>query len=298
MIINGRGDTYYAHGVGTPAWIAIIARYLLGGRCLLKLRAGVYVYERNYAKGFAGFQFRSSLQLADRIFVVNRELEFWLQNQGVQCDRIIYTPNSVDVEQFRPAPFGEKDFLRKHLNLPTKRVLVLFVGRLSYYKGVDILFNAWSNLPEKIRNTSALIIVGDGDERQNLDQLIKDLNIGGSVYMMGMQNNTRDYYWASDIFVLPSRTEGLSNAQIEAMACDLPCIVSSEGGSIDPIEDGKNGLIFSNEDHVHLSQQLAKLIRSKPYLKDMGHNARGWVIENANISITNELIRKIIFDLI
>ncbi len=65
LIIKGRGDIYHAHGVGTQAWVAMIASFFLGGKSLIKLRIGPYVYERVYASNLSAWQFRAVLRFSD-----------------------------------------------------------------------------------------------------------------------------------------------------------------------------------------------------------------------------------------
>lgn len=106
-----------------------------------------------------------------------------------------------------------------------RRKIFLFVGRLTYQKGCDVLLRAWAkacrNLPEW-----RLEFVGDGPEREPLRELSRALDLEGTVSWFGAVEDPTDYYTTSAVFVMASRYEGTSNAMLEAMANGLPCIVT------------------------------------------------------------------------
>ena len=127
-----------------------------------------------------------------------------------------------------------KDFLtesQKPKNNQDKLNL-LFVGRLVPYKGADMLIEAVSKLGQNIQNKIQLTIVGDGSEKNYLQQRVKELNLDNIVTFTGWvrQQETIEYYRKSDIFCFPSIREFGGAVVLEAMACGLPCIVVNNGG--------------------------------------------------------------------
>ena len=282
----GRRDIYHAHDSGASAWLAILARYLLGGQCLIKLRTGTLVYERYLASPISRLRFKLLIRLADRVIVVNSEVEDLLRSLGTPNNKVVRIPNSVDTDYFRPPTSAEHVEMRRTLGFARTRPLLLYVGRLDQAKGVDVLLDGWSRIPRNTRQNAVLAILGDGPHRQRLERRIQDLSLRDSVVMAGMKMNTRDYYWAADIFVLPSRTEGLSNSMIEAMACGLPVVASRVGGARDLIEERKNGFTFSSEQPMELSLKLSSLLTQTDQWATMGSCGRHKVREHADLYAT------------
>jgi glycosyltransferase involved in cell wall biosynthesis len=282
----GRGGIYHAHDIGAAGWLAVAARYLLGGRCLVKLRTGRDRYEELFASGFARWHFAMILRLADRVVVVNHAVEELVGRLGVPSQRIVSLSNAVDTQAFSPVAAEKKRAIRERLGLPRDKAIVLYVGRLHPVKGVDILLQAWARLPEGIRHHAMLLVVGDGPERSNLLQTIASLELAESVTLTGDQETTRDYYWASDLFVLPSRSEGQSNALNEAMACGLPVIASNVGGALDVIEEGKSGILFEAENVHQLAEKLTSLLMSRDQWAELGTQARLAIFRHANLGDT------------
>jgi len=280
---HGRRGIYHAHAVGSAGWLAVLAGRLLGGRSLIKFRTNIDVYERLYSRGLAGWQFRRLFFGADRLLVVNRGLERWLLERGYARERVVYFPNSVDADVFSPVSPEQKRVTRDALGLPQDKTIILNVGRLSRVKGVDVLLEAWSALPEACRQGSLLVIVGDGPELPRLKQISFELHLDTTVSFVGSYSEPREYYQAADIFVLPSRAEGLSNALIEAMACALPCTASAVGGALDLIKDGENGFLFESENRDQLASLLTGLIRENFQRQSMGQRARQTIVETVEI---------------
>ncbi len=284
LLHSGWGSIYHAHGEGTPAWMAVLAAKLFNGRSLIKLRTGVYVYQRQYFRGIAGWQFRQLLRFTDQIVVVNQEVREWLiEVLGISTKKIVLVPNSVNKDEFFPVSKKEKISKREKLNLPLDKNIFLYVGRLNFLKGVDILLQAWNEIPVSFRRKALLLLVGEGPEYQKLEEICKKLKISNSVRMIGVKKNVFDYYWSADVFVLPSRTEGLSNAMIEAMACGLPSVVTAVGGGVDLIADGENGYLAVSEDYASLANKLVKAQRDRDQWPEMGVMARKTVLEGVDL---------------
>ena len=194
----------------------------------------------------------------------------------VQLSRI---SNGVDVEAFRP---GEnKSRLREALHLPDKKTII-YTGRLSAEKGVDLLVRSFSKVAG--RCDCQLIIIGDGPEREYLLQLLDHACRGASVHLLTSTDDVADYLNASDLFILPSRFEGLSNSLLEAMACALPVISTRVGGSTDIISQGVNGLLIDadNEEEVH--RAIAQVFDDPGLAARLGKKARETVEEQHDLS--------------
>ena len=285
LLRHGRGGIYHAHDIGADAWVAVIASRLFGGRVVIKLRTGVRGYELRLSSHLARWLFLRQLRLADKIVVLSKEVERLVMDLGLSRQQVVLIPNGVDTNYFRPPSSEEKATSRDRIDIAAGKTLALFVGRLDPAKGVDVLLRAWGQLPQGLRSGSLLLLVGEGAERQKLLQMIRSLGLDESVVMVGEKQSVRDYYWAADVFLLPSRTEGLSNALNEAMACGLPVIASRVGGTPDVVAEHENGVLFESEDHDELARKLTTMWDLKSKWPEMGTCARETVTEYADLDV-------------
>lgn len=280
---NDKANIYHAHGIGAQSWLAILARYLFGGYCIIKLRTGRYLYEKRVSSRVGLWRFRIVLRQMHRIVVVSTEVEGFLHDLGIPADRVVRIPNAIDVSLFYPASPQECTAARERVGLSTNKAIILYVGRLELIKGLDVLLDAWTLLPAYVHTQALLVLVGDGQARERLQQMVSRSHIESTILFVGEQKDVRDYYWAADVFVLPSRTEGLSNALIEAMACALPVVASCVGGAKDVVEHTENGLLFESGNRTQLAENLSSMIAMRGRWTDMGFKSRQTVTQYANL---------------
>jgi glycosyltransferase involved in cell wall biosynthesis len=158
-------------------------------------------------------------------------------------------------------------------------VELLTVGRLAVHKGLDVLLNALAQLPPDLR--WRLSIVGDGPERAPLTAIVSRLNLTERVAFKGWA--TRDalpaIYRAADLFLLPSREEGMANVLMEAMCAGLPSVATRIAGSSEAVLEGVTGLLVPSEDVPALARAAEALIRDSAARAGMGQAARRRVEE-------------------
>jgi len=138
-------------------------------------------------------------------------------------------PNPVNMKQVRAQ--ADENFK----NHDAQRTVVNFVaaGRLHYQKGFDRVIKAALDLPRTVDWT--LTILGEGEERRHLLKMIEAYNLKDRVKLPGLERNPWPFYAQADAFLLPSRSEGLPNVVLEALACGTPVIATREAGGIDDI---------------------------------------------------------------
>ena len=237
-----------------------------------------------------GMFMNSILKRVDFFIAMTEEIENALLNDGCQKDRIKRIPNWVDTNRFCPVDPAIKSFLRKKLGLDDS-LLVLFIGRLVYRKGADLLIKAWKEVISD-NPSCVLVLAGAGIEQNNLESLLRDMGMEKNVLFLGHINNADEYLKAVDIFVFPSRQEGMPTILLDAMACGLPVIASKIGGVVDVLEDGKEGILFEHEDVSGLSAALDRLIRNKKTRDRLGAEARKKIVETFSIDrVTDEYIK-------
>jgi len=137
---------------------------------------------------------------------------------------------------------------------------LIAVGRLHRNKGLDLLLEGFSLLKD-LHPDWQLTVLGEGDERGRLEQIRNDLGLTDRVNFAGRVRDPYSYLRRSDLFVMPSRTEGFPLALCEALACGLPAICSDcAGGVRDIIEDGVNGVLVPNGNSAALAHALDRLM--------------------------------------
>ncbi|WP_316791767.1 glycosyltransferase [Pedobacter frigoris] len=152
------------------------------------------------------------------------------------------------------------------------RKFVLAVGRLSYEKGFDRLIEAFSKV--RIKNID-LLIVGQGIEKQNLENLIHKLRLDDRVILAGAKDDLQHYYNQAELFVLPSRNEGYPNALIEAMSAGCACVaMDCEFGPSEIIEHGINGVLVENGNISMLTKSIFNILFNVGLKHRLGNNAK------------------------
>jgi glycosyltransferase involved in cell wall biosynthesis len=170
------------------------------------------------------------------------------------------------------------------IDRPTKtsgNLIVTTVGNIRRVKGHDLFIRAAASIAPQFPGVR-FTIAGDVLEPDyfiELQQLIRDLNLSDRFHFTGGVTNLREHLATSDIFVLPSRSEGFSNAIIEAMAASLPVVATNVGGNAEAVIDGVNGFIIPLEDPAALSAAVSRLISKPSLAKAMGKAGRSLVEE-------------------
>ena len=187
-------------------------------------------------------------------------------------DRYVTVPSGVPLEQFRGIPDEAGSRFRQSHGVPSEATLILAAGRLARIKGFDVLLHAVAYMRQSTPG-ARLVICGDGPERQSLERLAGELGITDAVVFAGHLEDVRPALKSADIFVMPSRNEGMGRALIEAMAAGVACIGTRTGGIPEVIQDGKNGVLVPCEDAASLSDALLELARNPAARTRLGREA-------------------------
>jgi len=221
-------------------------------------------------------------KLVDQFTTISKSGQEGLLRAGIPQEQISLIPNGLDTNYFRPPTSEEKSTLRARYAYGPEDVIILFLGRLISTKRADLLLEALSDLEQD--TPVKCIIVGDGPEKNSLQDLTNKLGLEGKVRFVGATDDVRDFYWLSDIFVQPSQFEGLSVALLESMACGMAVLVSQCAGNLDAVNEGENGLTFAVDDAHQLSERLKTLIENPENWRVLGKKARTSVQETYAIS--------------
>ncbi len=188
-----------------------------------------------------------------------------LKNLALKTDKkadidVIY--NGINVEDF-----PQKDYQNNG------SLVILTVARLIKRKGIDDLIRAIPEIVKEDRNVKVRII-GEGDMEGELKELANELGVSDFVEFLGYvpHEEISQYYLSSDVFVLPSKNEGMSNTVLEAMASGLPIITTDTGGTKELIDD--NGVVVPTKEFKEISKAIMRYIENPDFIKEHGSRSR------------------------
>ena len=182
----------------------------------------------------------------------------------------------VDTKKFNS--IRNKKKIRKSLNLNKDHLLLIYVGRINYDKGIHLLLKTFENIYKRYDDLRLIIVGQDEIDLKNLLNK-KYFKIYDRIKVFPFTNNVHQYLKASDIFVFPSYREGFGLSVIEALSCGLPVIVSDTYGLKDSFIDKLNGLRFKTGSVNSFKNRLIKMVENKKLRLKYSNNARKFVIK-------------------
>jgi len=210
-------------------------------------------------------------RMADRVLVVSPEIKEIVQRRfGLKDTKILVLKNGIVCDDDTSGPID----LQKEFPGSANKLKLIAVGRLVSLKNFDTLIRATAEVINQGQNNLLLLIAGEGEERVRLEELIRELGIENYVILLGLRNDIMGLMGASDLFIMPSRYEGLSLAMIEAMACGLPIIASDARGLKDYITNEQNGLLFPVGDYKVLAERILQLANNRNLRSRLSQGAR------------------------
>lgn len=189
-----------------------------------------------------------------------------LINSGIDKDRIYYIPNGVDTERFYPVDETEKKAIRMELGIEDK-FTCCYIGGLTRNKRVIETVKAIHELRNQGVDIQFLIVGPDrsgGIIEKEIDDYISMYQLHDVCIRVNHTDKPELYFRVSDLFILNSKSEGLSNSLLEAMSSGLPCVAYPASGTVDLIEDGVNGYLTDGQ-----SEQITERIRTLYNNKEM-----------------------------
>lgn len=189
--------------------------------------------------------------------------------------RVVSIPTGTDLGRFRP---GDRLAARRKLGLPESEPIIGIVATLRSWKGHRFLIAAMND-PRLAR--AHLAIVGDGPQDANLKKQIEELGLQNRVRLAGRHDDVVPWLQAFDVFALPSTgNEGVPQALMQAMACELPVVTTTAGAIPELAHDRDNALIVKTEDSETLATAIDSLLRDRELGERLGRAARAKVQAN------------------
>lgn len=226
----------------------------------------------------------------DKLSILLRPIFNMLCNVRISCGEaagkwmfgkrdFITIQNGINMSQYN---FLEEERTRVRLDLGIDdELLIGHVGGFNYQKNHEKLIGIFKKLLDRDKNIK-LLLVGDGENKKHIEKLVKDLNIENNVIFYGISNNISELMKAIDIFILPSRFEGLPCVLIEAQALGIPCLVSSNVSKEAKIANNVEYIDLNLEDefwvdkicNIDISNRYRESIIAKKKLEDRGYNIK------------------------
>ena len=246
-------------------------------------------YEADTPSGLKGQAFSSiklkCLRSFNKIITVSEYLANDYLRNDFNSDQVIGLENCPDNNVFFPVSnIEEKAIIRNNLKLPTNKFIILFVGSILKRKGIDTLTDAFIKACQE-RSDLFLVIIGLINDKELYKLLIRSLedqNLNDKFIFTGLLQDKAflaNYYRSADLFVLPSRREGLPNSLLEAMSSGLPVIASFISELKNTINNGENGIFFPTENSLILKDEILRIVQDPIIATRLGDNARRYILK-------------------
>jgi glycosyltransferase involved in cell wall biosynthesis len=207
----------------------------------------------------------------DAVYVPSSATREELEAKGVPRDRIRVYPRGVDTERFHPEK--RSSYFQERYSFEQGAVVLLYVGRVSREKDLDVLSRAYQELCRSAVR-ARLVITGDGPYRREMEAALSTVPALFTGYVEGEE--LARLYASSDVFVFPSSTDTFGNVVLEAQASGIPVIVSNAGGPRENLIPGETGLVVPAGDHQALCAAMRDLVSNEERRRDMGRAARAY----------------------
>jgi glycosyltransferase involved in cell wall biosynthesis len=201
----------------------------------------------------------------------------------LRADRVRVIPNSVAPERLESSAAAAQR-CRARLGLSPERFVVLAVGRLDPQKGLDVLLRAAALMRQRVPEL-AVVVLGEGPMRAQLEALVAQLDLASTVLMPGASFDVADHFAMADAFAFPSRFEGFGMALAEAMTAGLPCVTTALPPVLEFLEPERSGLCCPREDAPALAVQLTRLA-TEPELRRALRAAAPAAVARLDIRVT------------
>jgi glycosyltransferase involved in cell wall biosynthesis len=211
----------------------------------------------------------------DRVLTVSEQVrQFCIQKDHLAPDKVLTLYNGLELDNI-PHTNGTSS-LRSSLGITPTTPVVVTVGHIRRIKGIDVLVETAAKVAREVPD-AVFLVVGRNSEPahvRELEALIEKLGVQKNVRFLGETENIHPLLKMSNVFFLPSRSEGFSNALIEAMARGLPCVATRVGGNGEAIDEGRSGFLVENEDAATAADRIVWLLRNTAQAKKMGEAGR------------------------
>ncbi|HWE51147.1 MAG TPA: glycosyltransferase family 4 protein [Bryobacteraceae bacterium] len=273
-------DLVYFLMPGLQVALGSLMARLLGKPFIMKF-SGSNEVRRMKNSTVGRLQLRVLDKWAGSIMVLNPGMMLEAAECGLQRSKLLWMPNPVDLDEFRPPAPGERAALRAKFGIPAEADVVLFVGRLAPEKELPSLVKGFEKIAAQ-HERAMLVLVGDGPCRGELETLAGKLIQQGKIRFTGAVASSAVHQWVqiADVFSLVSSLEGLPVSLIEAMAAGLPAVVSDIPANRQLIDPGIQGLVVEPKNAEAIGSALSAVLENPELRRSLGDAARARIGDN------------------
>lgn len=238
--------------------------------------------------------FKKAFTEASVVQSISRYLSDWARGMGYTGE-VILVKNGANPNDLKEKFSQEEiDAIKKELGKKEGEVFLVNTSRLVHQKGFDTIIRSLQYLPPHIK----FLAVGDGEDEAKLKDLAKSLNLKQRVIFTGRVDRSvvTLYRKASDIFVAPSRSEGLGNAFVSALASRLPLITSGVGGIADYAVDGETAWIVPPESPEAIAEKVREVLANPARARAISDRARTMVEEEYDWDTIASMMQRGVFE--
>jgi len=229
------------------------------------------VHSKVYGRKFISYKADNLISVSDSI--TNHLIKYY----KISPSKIKRIKNFVDISDIKIKI--EKDQLKAQLGL-TDQLVIMFIGRFSKEKGVDILVTALKEL-YCINNKISLVMVGAGEEKMSIKKFYSENRL--PIRLVNPARNVFDYYNIADVIVLPSRVDPFPYVMLESGLMNKPFIGSNVDGLSELIKHRTNGLLFESENVSELIKCIQMILEDQTLANQISQNLHNEVIENYSV---------------
>jgi len=285
-------DLIHAHAIHHHAYAGFLIGRVLGKPAIAKIALlGHDDPASILRRRWGGIQLQM-LRQASALIATSQEMFQAVRDFGWPAQRLVYLPNGVDTNHFHPLSPDARTALRMRLKLPEKGLVLTFVGLITSRKGIHTLVRAWPDIRQACPE-ALLLLVGPYskndhwgvDERYvaELKGILAESGVADSVRFVGKVTDPKLYLQVSDLFVLPSRSEGMPNALLEAMACRLPFVATRLGCIEEMAPEEQLPYLVPVDDADALAEAIIALARDADARRELGIASRRTVEERFSL---------------
>jgi len=269
-------DVIHVHIVKNLAPLVGALRPFLSGMLVAKISGATELsgglLDPKYSRTFRSRIRNHFMRRFDYIQTISTHIRSALINAAYDEVKLVGIPNGVNVARYHDG---------RDEPTPNEKTHAIYAGRLAYVKGVDVLLRAWAQVVDV--HPAQLALLGEGQECAELRQLAAKLRIEHCIDFVGDCDDIAPYLAQANVYVQPSRAEGLPNSVIEAMAAGLPIIATNVGGNRDLVVDGETGLLVESESPDELASAICSLCSDRDNTQRMGKRAYDQIVEQYSI---------------
>ena len=251
-------DILYSQDLYTAGLTGLIIKKILRKRLVIR-----FVENPIWETGCFSQVRKKILFNSDKVIVVSNFVKGLALKIGLPEEKIKVIYNSVGFLKIKPK------------KLSFKGIMLLTIGRLTPFKGIDMLIEIMPELIKKY-NQINLIIIGEGRELNNLKQIVKSLDLENYVFFKGKLNRqqTINYLGTADLFLLNTHHEGMSHTLLEAMKIGTPIITTKAGGNPETIKDGQTGLLVDYKDKEQWLEAISSVLDNPDLAQRLAERAK------------------------